>query len=112
MTISGIKRTADYQDADYAKVYLDRLEAVKECDSVFGDGTYRTLNEVARYTALWMTYEDTIRVADLKLVALDLIELTTKRGLAIIKLCKSVNSYIQWLKRSLILCQLFGWLDN
>lgn len=66
MTISGIKRTADYQDAAYAKVYLDRLEAVKECDSVFGDGTYRTLNEVARYTALWMTYEDTIRVADLK----------------------------------------------
>ncbi|MEY4959588.1 MAG: hypothetical protein RL271_962, partial [Actinomycetota bacterium] len=38
MTISGIKRTADYQDAAYAKVYLDRLEAVKECDSVFGDG--------------------------------------------------------------------------
>ncbi len=66
MVINGIKRTADYQDVGYATLYLDRLEKIRDRDSEVGNGTYRLLNEVARYTALWMTYEDTIRVADLK----------------------------------------------
>ena len=37
-----------------------------QLESDHGNGTARLLNETARYTALWMTYEDTIRVADLK----------------------------------------------
>ena len=37
-----------------------------QLESDQGNGTARLLNETARYTALWMTYEDTIRVADLK----------------------------------------------
>jgi len=66
MLVNGIKRCADYQDVDYAKTYLDRLISVNNSESTHGNGTARALEETARYTALWMTYEDTIRVADLK----------------------------------------------
>lgn len=63
---AGVKRTADYQDSRYATEYLDRLEAVRALDQRHGDGSWRLLAETARYLALWMSYEDTIRVADLK----------------------------------------------
>ncbi|WP_426175395.1 indolepyruvate oxidoreductase subunit beta family protein [Massilia sp. TWR1-2-2] len=63
---AGVLRMADYQDEKYATDYLDRLAAICELDRRHGDGTYRLLNETARYLALWMSYEDTIRVADLK----------------------------------------------
>jgi len=66
MLVHGIKRCADYQDVKYADEYLDRLMRISSLDSERGNGTYRLLTEVSRYTALWMTYEDTIRVADLK----------------------------------------------
>jgi indolepyruvate ferredoxin oxidoreductase beta subunit len=58
----GIKRTTDYQDAAYATLYLQRLERVAALDH--GDGTLTA--ETARYLALWMSFEDVIRVADLK----------------------------------------------
>lgn len=64
--VAGILRMADYQDAHYATEYLDRLEPIREFDRHHGDGRYRLLAETARYLALWMSYEDTIRVADLK----------------------------------------------
>ena len=64
--MAGILRMADYQDDKYATDYLDRLVAICQLDRSHGDGTYRLLNETARYLALWMSYEDTIRVADLK----------------------------------------------
>ena len=66
MVINGVKRCADYQDVAYAERYLARIEQILAVENSSGDGTMRLLNEVARYTALWMTYEDTIRVADLK----------------------------------------------
>jgi indolepyruvate ferredoxin oxidoreductase beta subunit len=66
MLVNGIKRCADYQDVKYAQKYLDRLVSVKESDSKHPAGNGKVLQEAARYTALWMTYEDTIRVADLK----------------------------------------------
>ena len=56
---SGIVRLADYQDIAYAAEYLDRLAPLSGCDPVL-------LDETARCLALWMSYEDTIRVADLK----------------------------------------------
>ncbi|AJP74345.1 indolepyruvate oxidoreductase subunit beta family protein [Sphingomonas hengshuiensis] len=56
--IEGVRRLMDYQDARYAALYLDRLERLGE------DGPL--LREAARHLALWMSYEDTIRVADLK----------------------------------------------
>ncbi len=66
MLVNGIKRCADYQDIKYAQVYLDRLLSINSAEAQYGNGTAQVLNEAARYTALWMTYEDTIRVADLK----------------------------------------------
>lgn len=53
----GVHRLVDYQDGDYAHLYLDRLADFKEHDLI---------NEVARHLALWMGFEDVIRVADLK----------------------------------------------
>ena len=64
--IAGIERLADYQDIAYAESYLDRLKPVAEFDRRRADGGARLLDETARYLALWMSYEDTIRVADLK----------------------------------------------
>ena len=66
MAVNGIKRTADYQSIKYARQYLTRVHDLIQLESDHGNGTARLLNETARYTALWMTYEDTIRVADLK----------------------------------------------
>lgn len=66
MLVAGIKRVADYQDCDYADLYLDRLEVIRDLDQRHGDGNCRLLSETARYLALWMSYEDTMRVADLK----------------------------------------------
>jgi indolepyruvate ferredoxin oxidoreductase, beta subunit len=55
----GVLRLADYQDADHAARYLDRLAPLRTA----GD---TVLSETARSLALWMSYEDAIRVADLK----------------------------------------------
>jgi indolepyruvate ferredoxin oxidoreductase, beta subunit len=55
----GIVRLADYQDIAYAGEYLDRLSPLRDCG-------HELLDETARHLALWMSYEDTIRVADLK----------------------------------------------
>jgi len=54
----GERRLTDYQNAAYARLYRDRLERLHL------DGPL--LTETARHLALWMSYEDTIRVADLK----------------------------------------------
>lgn len=64
--LAGIQRLADYQDVSYAAEYLDRLEPVKELDRQHGGSDCPLLCETARYLALWMSYEDAIRVADLK----------------------------------------------
>jgi len=64
---AGVLRTADYQNAAYARLYLDRLAPIVLLEQKHGDGTYRLLQETARQLALGMTYEDTIRVAELKI---------------------------------------------
>lgn len=65
----GVKRLIDYQDPAYAEDYLDRLTAIRDLDQAHGDGAFLLLDETARHLALWMSYEDTIRVADLKIRA-------------------------------------------
>jgi indolepyruvate ferredoxin oxidoreductase beta subunit len=64
----GVARCADFQDAAYATLYLDRLEPIARLDRDGGGGAtgLRLTNETARFLALWMCYEDVIRVADLK----------------------------------------------
>ena len=60
----GEARCRDYMDADYAKLYLDRLAPVRaRSNNALTDSLTR---ETARYLALWMCYEDVARVADLK----------------------------------------------
>jgi indolepyruvate ferredoxin oxidoreductase beta subunit len=54
----------DYQDGAYASLYLDRLALISASDD--GRDDWALTSEAARYIALWMSYEDTIRVADLK----------------------------------------------
>jgi indolepyruvate ferredoxin oxidoreductase beta subunit len=63
----GVARLTDYQDEKYAGQYLDRLRPILELERKSGaHPAYKLTNETARYLALWMSYEDLIRVADLK----------------------------------------------
>lgn len=59
--VEGIKRTAEYQDVRYADEYLNRVARILPFET--DQQSARLTTETARYTALWMTYEDTIRVA-------------------------------------------------
>ncbi|NLP60580.1 indolepyruvate oxidoreductase subunit beta family protein [Paraburkholderia sacchari] len=61
--VEGVRRLIDYQDPDYAALYLDRLAKLR---GKVADAPEILLRETARHLALWMSYEDTIRVADLK----------------------------------------------
>lgn len=58
----GVARLMDYQDGAYAELYLNRLESIAALDRA----PFELTAEAARCLALWMSYEDTIRVADLK----------------------------------------------
>jgi indolepyruvate ferredoxin oxidoreductase beta subunit len=62
MLREGVRRLIDYQDPAYAGLYLDRLAKI----AVLAGADRRLLDETARHLALWMSYEDTIRVAALK----------------------------------------------
>lgn len=64
--LAGVERLADYQDERYAIAFLDLLEPVRDADTQCGPGDYALLRETGRYLALWFSYEDAIRVADLK----------------------------------------------
>jgi indolepyruvate ferredoxin oxidoreductase beta subunit len=55
----GVQRLQDYQGEKYVALYEQRIEP-------FLSGDARLAAEVARHLALWMAYEDIIRVADLK----------------------------------------------
>ena len=62
----GVRRLAAYQDLAYARLYLDRLTAIRDADAKTGaDG--RLLAEAARHLAVRMSYEDVIRVAQAKI---------------------------------------------
>ena len=62
---AGILRLIDYQNEAYAKLYLDRLDMVLAADRDARGGS-RLTSEAGRYLALWMSFEDVIRVAQLK----------------------------------------------
>jgi indolepyruvate ferredoxin oxidoreductase beta subunit len=55
----GVSRLQDYQSEAYANLFLDRIRPLRDGDS-------KLAAETARQLALWMSYEDIIRVADLK----------------------------------------------
>jgi indolepyruvate ferredoxin oxidoreductase beta subunit len=64
----GAAKLLDYQDEAYADLYLDRLQPIAALEARAGDPrlAYILTAEVGRYLALWMAYEDVIRVSDLK----------------------------------------------
>jgi indolepyruvate ferredoxin oxidoreductase beta subunit len=64
---AAVLRLADWQDEAYAASCLDRLRRLRGLDAeVPGEPAHALLAETARHLALWMSYEDTVRVADLK----------------------------------------------
>lgn len=62
----GAARCTGYQDMAYAALYLDRLEPIVNIERERAAGGFRLTSETGRFLALWMCYEDVIRVADLK----------------------------------------------
>ena len=58
IVIEGVRRLVTYQDASYARLYLDRLKP-------FTDP--KLLAETARHLAVRMSFEDVIRVAEAKI---------------------------------------------
>ncbi len=66
---AGLTRLADYQDVGYATLYAQRLQDMAQAlasASLAPTLADEILHESARHLALWMSYEDTVRVADLK----------------------------------------------
>ncbi|HWP11719.1 MAG TPA: indolepyruvate oxidoreductase subunit beta family protein [Ramlibacter sp.] len=65
----GHARMLEYQGAAYAQLYLQRLRAVlaaeRAADPLETQG-FATTREMARWLALWMAFDDIVRVADLK----------------------------------------------
>ena len=55
-------RLRDYQDRRYTREYLAKLKPFL----TYSDDNYALATEIARALAVWMTFEDTIRVASLK----------------------------------------------
>jgi len=65
----GYSRLYDYQSKVYADLYLSRLQQVLRAEEQ-ADAThthvYQASRETARWLALWMAFDDIVRVADLK----------------------------------------------
>ena len=69
MAVPGLRKVVDYQDPAYGSLYLDRLEPDRSPatgNSVGARHGWELSRETARHLALWMTFEDVFRVADLK----------------------------------------------
>ncbi len=70
MLTLGHARVLEYQDEAYAALYLQRLARVRDAERA-SDATaahgWATTRETARWLALWMAFDDLVRVAELKL---------------------------------------------
>jgi indolepyruvate ferredoxin oxidoreductase, beta subunit len=68
MASAGLRKVVDFQDAAYGAEYLDILGSVFAADGKSGgaDRNYAFTETAAKYLANAMTYDDVIRVADLK----------------------------------------------
>jgi indolepyruvate ferredoxin oxidoreductase beta subunit len=65
----GHARVAEYQDLAYAGRYLERVERVLAAERDADPDAvhhWQTTREAARFLALWMAFDDIVRVADLK----------------------------------------------
>jgi indolepyruvate ferredoxin oxidoreductase, beta subunit len=75
----GLRRLVSYQDASYARLYLDRLAPIAEADARAG-AHGRLMREVARHLALRMSYEDVIRVAEAKIAPQRIARIVSQMG--------------------------------
>ncbi len=69
MLALGHARACEYQDAAYGQLYLTRLQSVLEAERAAdpaGVNGFAITREMARWLALWMAFDDIVRVADLK----------------------------------------------
>jgi indolepyruvate ferredoxin oxidoreductase beta subunit len=65
----GHARLVEYQDDAYAELYVQRLARVLEAERTGGSTDFAVTRETTRWLALWMAFDDIVRVADLKLRA-------------------------------------------
>lgn len=68
MLHAGVRRLVDFQDPAYAGEYLDRVAALEALDHAHGGAAkaFALTAAAAKYVAVAMSYDDVIRVADLK----------------------------------------------
>jgi len=68
MAYAGLSKVVDWQDPRYGDEYLDRLEALYQLDQEAGGAAhdFAFTDTAAKYLANAMTYDDVVRVADLK----------------------------------------------
>jgi indolepyruvate ferredoxin oxidoreductase beta subunit len=83
----GHARVVEYQDPAYGRLYLERLARVAAADragraSPQADATpdAQTTREAARWLALWMAFDDIVRVAQLKVRAARLARVRRELG--------------------------------
>uniref|UniRef100_A0ABX1PM68 Indolepyruvate oxidoreductase subunit beta family protein n=2 Tax=Aromatoleum anaerobium TaxID=182180 RepID=A0ABX1PM68_9RHOO len=68
MLVAGLRRLIDFQDLAYAAEYLQTLGTLRELDERSGGSAHdwALTRAAARHVAVAMSYDDVIRVADLK----------------------------------------------
>jgi indolepyruvate ferredoxin oxidoreductase, beta subunit len=65
----GRDRVVDFQDAAYGELYLDRIARIRAAEHASDPGAshdHALTREAARFLALWMAFDDVVRVATLK----------------------------------------------
>jgi indolepyruvate ferredoxin oxidoreductase beta subunit len=119
----GVRRLTAYQDAAYARLYLDRLARVHDADARAG-AQGRLTREVARHLALRMSYEDVIRVAAEKIAPERMARIAAQMGahpgdpVTIVEFLKPGIAEIcsvlpAWIARPVIaLAERRGWMDR
>jgi indolepyruvate ferredoxin oxidoreductase beta subunit len=119
----GLRRLTAWQDAAYARLYLDRLARVDAADAQAG-AQRRLTREVARQLALRMSYEDVIRVAQEKTAPERMARIAAQVGakpgepVTIVEFLKPGIAEIcsilpAWLARRLVaLAERRGWMDR
>ncbi|WP_104403230.1 indolepyruvate oxidoreductase subunit beta family protein [Vibrio penaeicida] len=118
---NGIERLLDYQDLNYAQEYVDLLNEMSLTEQP------QLLEVVARHLALWLSYEDVMRVADLKVRASRFQRVREEVGAAqtqllqieefmhpgLDEICDSLPASLgRWLKRSKVLSGLVNKLTQ